>query len=213
MAKRKNVTQTIVTYAVYASLIFVARVLDKAITGFLPINAAVITLTVAFSCALIRPSLLGSLAVGTMFGVVSLFATLVMGGTPDFLNPLVSVVPRMVVGVALFVTFYGVYKLFYLMTKNMVTCMSIAVILACVVGALVNTATVLGMIDIINMNGEWFTRVLNTVIAVNGALELSVPPILTPIIVLGARRGLRIHDQYNTHQNDLKKQKEGENAL
>ena len=189
-----------------------ARLLDKAITGFLPINAAVITLTVAFSCALIRPTFSWCFASGLIFGVVSLLATLVMGGTPDFLNPLVSVLPRIIVGVVVYFVFLGTYKLFYLMTKNMTTCMTVAIILACVVGAITNTATVLGAIDLINMNGEWFSRVISTVIAVNGALEISLPPIIAPIIVLGVRKGLRIRDKYNTHENDLDGL-EGEDAL
>ena len=115
-------------------------------------------------------------------------------------------------GVGTAEVFLGTYRLFYLMTKNMTTCMTVAIILACVVGAITNTVTVLGAIDIIKMNGEWFSKVISTVIAVNGALEISLPPIITPIIVLGVRKGLRIRDKYNTHENDLDGL-EGEDAL
>jgi len=67
MNKKRKVTRTIVLYAVSFALIFVARLLDKAITGFLPINAAIITLTVAFSCALIEPDFINSVVVGAIF--------------------------------------------------------------------------------------------------------------------------------------------------
>lgn len=197
MNKKRKVTRTIVLYAVSFALIFVARLLDKAITGFLPINAAIITLTVAFSCALIEPDFINSVVVGAIFGVVSLLATAVMGGTPDFLNPLVSVLPRVVVGVALFGSFYGVNRLILYFTNRPTLSMVSAIVVACVIGALVNTVTVLGMINLLQMNGEWFAKVISTIIAINGTLELTVPPVITPIIVMGVRRGLRIKDKYN----------------
>jgi uncharacterized membrane protein len=197
MNKRRNVTRTVVLYAVYFALIFVARLLDKAVTGFLPINAAIITLTVAFSCALVEPSFVNAVVVGAIFGVVSLIATAIMGGTPDFLNPLVSVLPRIVVGMALFGAFYGVSRIMRKITKKYAFAMVVAIVVACVIGALVNTVTVLGMINLFKMNGEWFASVISTIIAINGTLELTVPPVITPIIVMGVRRGMRIKDEYN----------------
>ena len=105
----KNSTRLITQYAVYAALIFTARVLDHVVSGWLPINFAVITQVVAFACALIIPNWKNCLAAGTIFGVMSLITSLMFGGGATvygMFNPLISVLPRAIVGLTLF----GVYS-------------------------------------------------------------------------------------------------------
>ena len=60
----------VVWYATVCALIFVARILDHMVTGFLPINAAIVTLTVAYVCILVRPTFINALATGAAFGLM-----------------------------------------------------------------------------------------------------------------------------------------------
>ena len=194
--KKRSSTYNLVLYAIYAALIFVARLLDQLLTSAaLPINFAVITLSVAFSCALINPSIKNGIIIGFIFGLSSFIASFMFGGTAviyGFTNPCISVLPRIIVGIALYFTFYGVYKLCKALK---VKGMTIAIVVACVVGALVNTVTVLFTIWLFKtLSGM---SVLLVLFVTNAIPELIVPAIIVPGVVYGVRRGLRIKDAYS----------------
>jgi uncharacterized membrane protein len=110
-------------------------------------------------------------------------------------NPLISVIPRIIVGVALYATFKFSYMLFKkLFGKGMIP----AIALACVVGALVNTVTVLSMI--------WVFKVIEGIDALyipfvaNAIPEMIIPALIVPGIVFGVRHGLKIKDSYNENK-------------
>ncbi len=195
--KKRSQTYYIVLYAIYAALIFVARILDQLMTsGILPINFAVMTLSVAFAVAFIEPSLKNGFIAGTIFGISSFVVSFIFGNTLifGFANPLISIFPRMIVGIALFLVFRLVYlalkKLFPRFTKGIYP----AIAVACVVAAFVNTAIVLSMIWVFKtLDGM---EVLYAIFVTNAIPELIVPAIIVPPIVFGVRRGLRIKDEY-----------------
>lgn len=192
----KNYTKTIVWYATVAALIFVARMLDHVMTGWLSINAAIITLSVVYACIFIRPSWINAVSCGFIFGIMSLITSVMFPGgfTPYFVNPLVSVLPRVIVGVAV----YGIYVLIKkLFGANGDKFEGVAIAVACIIGSLVNTATVMTMIFAFMRLEKDVTYgyVIGLVLTVNTLLEVLVPPAITPFTVYGVKRGLKFGDK------------------
>ncbi len=191
----KNNTKTIALYAIEFALIFAARVLDHAVTGWLPLNAAIITLTAVFTCVFLRPTLINGLTIGFMFGLNSLLTSLMFGGGAiiyGMVNPCISVLPRILVGAAAVGAFRLINRIFR--GKNQKTVFAAGVATGCVVGAAVNTVTVLTMIWLFKFVSG--VEALYVMFTVNAIPELIVPAIITPLVTLGVRRGLRITDEF-----------------
>ncbi len=208
--KKRSQTYYLVLYAIYAALIFVARILDQLITSSaLPINFAVITLSVTFAVAFIEPSLKNCFIAGFIFGISSFITSFIFGKTAmfGFANPLISVFPRMIVGIVLFLSFKGFFELFKLVFKNSKLAMGFAMPFACVVAALVNTATVVPMMWLFQVVAK---ESLTVILITNLIPELIVPALIVPGIVFGVRSGLRIKDKYNTVLPDPEKREDGE---
>lgn len=177
----------VVWYATVCALTFVARLLDHMVTGFLPINAAIVTLTVVYACILIRPTFVNAIATGTVFGIMSLVTSVMYPGgfTQYFVNPLVSVLPRMAVGVAM----WAVYRLIKMLGK----CAEIpATAVACAIGSCVNTFCVMTMIFFFMRatNDVTYAYVFGLVTLSNFLFELILPAVIVPGIAFGVRRGL-----------------------
>lgn len=193
---KKTKTQDLVLYANYGALIFVARVLDHLVSDWLPINSAIITLTVAFSCALIIPTVKNCVVAGFMFGIMSLLTTLMFGGGAiiyGFVNPFISVLPRVIVGLVVFATFSFSCNLLGKVIKKK-KAFFIAISIACVFGALANTVTVLTMIWLFKtIDG---VETLYVIFTLNALPELIVPALITPFLVLPVRRFMQIKDAY-----------------
>lgn len=189
----------VVWYATVAALVFVARMLDHVVTGWLSINAAIITLTVVYACIFIRPSWVNALLCGGVFGIMSLVTSVMFPGgfTQYFVNPLVSVVPRIAVGAAA----YGIYLLIMRLGRKFIVP---AIAVACIIGSLVNTVTVMTMIFFFMrlMQDVTYGYVLGLVITVNTLLEVIVPPVLAPAVALGVKKGLRYGGKSGT-ENDV----------
>lgn len=182
-------------YATVAALVFAARMLDHLFTGWFSINAAVVTLTAVYACMFIRPTIINALSCGAIFGIMSLFTSVMFPGgfTQYFVNPLVSVVPRIAVGAAAF----GVYALIRAAGKKFTVP---AISAACVVGSAVNTFVVMTMIYFFMrlMQDVTYGSVLGLVIALNTLLEIVIPPVITPFIVKGVRRGMHMDEDQST---------------
>ena len=195
--KKRTQTYYIVLYAIYASLIFVARILDQLISSSaLPVNFAVITLSVAFTVAFINPSLKNCFIAGLIFGISSFISSFIFGKTAifGFANPLISVLPRIVVGFALFLVFKGVYALLKTWMPKSNKTLYLSISIACVLGALVNTSTVVPMMWLFQVVAK---ESLTAILIANLIPELIVPALIVPPIVFGVRRGLRIKDEYS----------------
>lgn len=190
--KMNKKIKAVVWYATVLALVFAARMLDHIVTGWFPINAALITLTVVYACIFIRPSWINALACGAIFGIMSLITSVMFPGafTPYFVNPLVSILPRMIVGVAA----YSVYALIMKAGKKFVV---LAIAAACVVGSLVNTFTVMTMIFFFMRvaNDVTYGYVLGLVMTLNTLFEVIIPPVLTPVVAIGVRKALHYDEE------------------
>lgn len=106
-----------------------------------PVKATIMHIPVIIG-AIIEGPLVGAV-IGLIFGLTSLWNAIAQPVllSPLFINPLVSVLPRILIGIVAYYVYQGTYKL----TKKVYT----SGFIAGIVGSLANTAGVLGMIYIL----------------------------------------------------------------
>lgn len=159
--------------AIIGVLAAISIMLSMTPLGFIPIgptNATIMHIPVIIG-AIVEGPLVG-ITVGFIFGATSLLKALTMPTITSFafINPLVSILPRMLIGVIA----YYVYKLTIKFTKNVF----VSGWITGVVGSLVNTVGVLGMIYI--LYGARYAE----------ALGESASAAKTLILTLGAKSGI-----------------------
>ena len=154
--------------AIIGVLAAISIMLSMTPLGFIPIGPTNATVIIG---AIVEGPLVG-ITVGFIFGATSLLKALTMPTITSFafINPLVSILPRMLIGVIA----YYVYKLTIKFTKNVF----VSGWITGVVGSLVNTVGVLGMIYI--LYGARYAE----------ALGESASAAKTLILTLGATSGI-----------------------
>lgn len=186
---------SIALYAMMLALIFVAMMLDRLISLALPVSMALLTLTVTFSCCFWRNSWTNGVLACTFFGVASMVKGFIFPEIiPVSINPLVSVLPRAIMGFAAF----GTYRLMLKLTQKhktygrQVACITVAVL----VGLVVNTLLYLSAVNLYKIflkeeyNGVFATIYL--VLFTNIIPEYAVSLLLVPHIVLALRKATHL---------------------
>lgn len=184
----KSNSKNIVAFATLGALIFIAMTLDRAITPFLPLSAAFITLTVTFTFALVKPNLALSLAAALIFGLSSCI-TAIFFGKESVINPLISVLPRFLLGFIIF----GVYVLMRLILKKAApkTRETVSLAVASGVTSACNTVLFLSAMVLFGENNTVASLFKITVLA-NAVPELVLSSILVPVVVLALRKAMKI---------------------
>lgn len=166
--------------------------------GFIPIgltSATIMHIPVIIG-AIIEGPIVG-IAIGFIFGATSLLRALTMPTITSFplINPIVSILPRLLIGIAAYYT----YRLAMKLTKNV----SISAWITGAVGSLVNTVGVLGMIYV--LYGERYAEasaqalgegvlsakvLILTIVATNGIPEAIVGGFVVSavIVILNKRK-------------------------
>lgn len=164
--------------AIIGVLAAISIMLSMTPLGFIPIgptNATIMHIPVIIG-AIVEGPLVG-ITVGFIFGATSLLRALTMPTITSFafINPLVSILPRVLIGIVA----YYVYKVAVKFTKNVF----VSGWITGVIGSLVNTVGVLGMVYILygaryaEALGESATAaktLILTLIATNGIPEAIV---------------------------------------
>lgn len=137
--RRKNVN--VRKMAIISVLSAISIMLSMTPLGFIPIgptNATIMHIPVIIG-AIVEGPMVG-MSVGLIFGLTSLIRNLTMPTITSFafINPLVSVLPRVLIGIVA----YYVYKLAIKITKNSF----VSGWITGFIGSLVNTVGVLGMV-------------------------------------------------------------------
>lgn len=157
--------------------------------GFIPFF--VISLTIIHITVIVAAVTLGTkdgMLIGLIWGLLTMFRAWTMPTTPldtlIFTNPIVSVLPRILVGLVAGVVFTILYKKtskFYIST-----------IVAAGLGSLTNTVLVLGFMGILytgpvaaayNTTTSGLLSVLLVAVGTNGIPEMIAAMIITPLIV------------------------------
>ncbi len=185
--------------ATFIALIFIALLLDTAVGRVLiVISPAIFSLVAVFTLAFVFDKWYYSAIAGLAFGVMSCLRSLIGLGNPDFMWPHISIVPRIIVGFVCFGAYRVAQKLF---AKNRHREM-LSIGIGAAVGMLTNTSIVLPMLHFF---GEMTVTkdVLKVSLLFNAPIELIVSAFITPILVLGIRRGLGIKIDSSNKKEEL----------
>ena len=182
-----KLTQTALFAAIIIFMTFVPYV------GYITYGPASFSITTVQIPVIIGACVLGPLyggVLGLVWGVTSIFKSMIIGTieVAIFTNPLVSVLPRVIVGV-----FAGwLFIWFCRLIKKPLVSFGIAGVL----GTLTNTVLVLtaaNIFDKINPFdiGVMLKTILNTAISINGVVEVAACAVLVPVIGMAVRKAQR----------------------
>ena len=125
---------------------------------------------------------------GTIFGCCSFVLSFVVGYVV-FYNPLISILPRTITGVAGYFILHGLTKVFKEKKKDVIRAVAAALTV------ILHTVLVLGAMEIFATGGAFFDTVWQTIIGVNFISEFLCAIFLTPVLV-------RVMKKY-THTPDV----------
>lgn len=193
---KRNISHTIAFIGVMTALMAVVLTLETYVfIYFIKPSPAFLSIPLFIALSMYadwKRSFIG----GTIFGVCSFVLSFVVGYTV-FYNPLISVLPRTIAGVAGYFILHGLTQLSKGKAKDVFRAISAALTV------LLHTVLVLGAMELFASGGAFFNTVWQTIIGVNFLSEFVCAIILVPIF-------LRIMKKY-THTPDflpLKKQTE-----
>lgn len=113
---------------------------------------------------------------GTIFGCCSFVLSFVVGYTV-FYNPLISILPRTIAGVA------GYFILHGLMAATKGKAKDVMRAVAAAITVILHTVLVLGAMEIFSTGGAFFNTVWQTIIGVNFISEFICAILLTPLLI------------------------------
>lgn len=196
----------IARYAIMLATILVAVLLDKTITLGLPIAGATCELLVTLSfCFLLNSWLDGFLS--TVFMGLGSFIWSFPFSNVASQNPLISVLPRMFVGILAFCA----YRLMLFVTrkaKNQTVCQIAAITVSAFCGLVANTVLYLGALSYFGKGYGSFVTLLKGVVILNILPEYLASLLGCAAVVLGVRRGLRLGIDGNNWRKAIAAQRE-----
>ncbi len=182
----KNKTFRLVIRAILLAIIIVQAMVPW--LGFIPlgfISLTIIHITVIVAAVVLGPK--DGMVIGLFWGVATIIRAYAMPTTPFdtlvFTNPVISVVPRILVGLVAGVVFHLIYRRY----GSVVVSSAIAGVL----GSLVNTVLVLGFMGLFytgataeayGVDSSLLFKTLAGIAAINGIPEAIGAGIITPLI-------------------------------
>ena len=184
----KSKTTTITFVGIFSALIILMTFTPIGYLTFGAISATLIHIPVIVGAVLFGP--VSGMILGLVWGVSCVIRAATMGVALDllFINPLVSVLPRVIVGLLAGLVFRGLVKCLSSRPGSEI----IAATVSGAVGTLTNTVLVLGMLFLIYRNNDMITAmidggsslgyIIGTILSVNGLIEILAAVILVPAI-------------------------------
>ena len=176
----RSSSKKIAFYGVMAGLMFVFLLIETYLFSALFGNftPAILTLPLAVALSLFNGKK-GMWIGGTIFGCCSFFLAVIISNV-IFLNPLVSILPRIFIGVTSYLVYWGCSSLFKSakseFVKDVLPCA-----LAGVFGILTNTVCTIFMMWV--FNAAAIAMVFTVIISINFVAEVIGAAILAPIYV------------------------------
>ncbi len=179
--KKKSSLINLILVALFSAIVIVFTLVPN--LGY--ISTGPIEITTLHIVVIIASLFLGvkyGAVVGGVWGITCIARAFVLGAGSElfkpFLNPLVSLVPRILVGLIAALIFYALKK-----TKlNDI----ISATIAAAVGTLTNTVLVLSALYIFGMGNQsffdLFSTIITTIISLNGSIELIAAIIIVPLV-------------------------------
>ena len=113
---------------------------------------------------------------GTVFGCCSFVLSFFVGYTV-FYNPLISVLPRTLAGVAGYFILHGLSVIFEGKAKDVIRAVAAALTV------ILHTVLVLGAMEIFSLGGAFFNTVWQTILGVNFLSEIVCAILIVPVLV------------------------------
>jgi len=187
-------TKDIAIAAIFLSLILIFVLVPIPMPSEL--SLAVVPLIAVILAADVCGLGMGAFA-GTAFGIASLINAFLHPTvmSPMLYNPLVSIVPRMIIPITTYYSFRLMKKLLYKRSDEAST--YIASTVSSAVGVVTNTGLVLSMMAAFNFGKVFGDKVIDAaffggLLGLNFLFEISICSLLAPIIATGLRIALRI---------------------
>lgn len=201
MKNFKIKTHDIAIAAIFLSLILIFVLVPM--PNPLGVSMAFIPLIAVILAADVQGLGMGLFA-GTAFGIASLVSAFLRPSlmSPMFYNPLVSIVPRMIIPLTTYFSFKLVKKLLSKRSDDAST--FVAATVSSVVGVCTNTALVLSMMAAFNF-GKTFGEVtvnaafFGSLIGVNFVFEIAICAFIAPLITTGLRIALGLDRKGKRH--------------
>ncbi|MFP4017497.1 MAG: ECF transporter S component [Halanaerobiales bacterium] len=186
----KNLLKDTKSLTILSVMLAITIIMDVTPLGAIPLGA--ISATIMHIPTIITGIILGPIAgfiMGTLLGIISLLHALTRPMTPLdplFINPLVSVLPRMFIGVVSYYTYTGMKQ--FIKKGNVQE--SISAIIAGITGSLTNTILVFLMLylvyaqEVAEQLGIAFETLFLSVLTTNAIAEALVSAVLTAAIIV-----------------------------
>lgn len=168
---------------VMLALIFSLLYLETLLTLWIGISSAILSLPIALALSMYKDFKYSFIGM-TLFGICSFILSFILGYV-IFQNPLISVLPRIVVGVLAYLILVGVTKLFSKFIKNEKVRERVSLHVATFFAVVLHTAIVLFAID---HSASYFETTFKTIFAFNFLFELLASVIFVPSLCMALRR-------------------------
>ena len=179
-SKAKNIAYL----GVMTALVFVVLMLETYVfIAFINPSPAFLTIPLAIALCL-RGKKSDMFVGGTILGVSSFILSFIVGYAA-FYNPLISVLPRIFIGVVSYFVGAGLAKLFK-NAKSEIVREYLPLSIAGMAGVLTNTVLVLSMLAIFDFSG--ITAVFSTILSFNFLIEFICGATLVPVLVIAIRK-------------------------
>lgn len=208
----KEKIRKITTAGVLLALILVFLLVPMNFTGIVDL-AVVAIIAVLLACQ--YEGFVMGIFCGLTFGLASLISSFTTGSgallAPAFHNPLISILPRLIVPITTYFSYIGMRKLFktaYSKKKdfnekhaNRISVLTSSLV-SSIVGVTTNTALVMSMLYAFHAGDTFGNTVIGTallisVLSVNFPIELAVCAVATPSIVLALKVAFhKTNDKY-----------------
>ncbi len=173
---KRDTAHTIAFIGVMAALMFVVLTLETYVfIYFIKPSPAFLSIPLFIALSMYgdwKHSFIG----GTVFGCCSFALSFIVGYTV-FYNPLISILPRTLTGVAGYWILYGLTALTKQKAKEVVRAVAAALTV------LLHTVLVLGAMELFSSGGAFIDTVWQTIIGVNFLSEFLCAIFLTPVLV------------------------------
>ncbi|MCQ2387624.1 MAG: ECF transporter S component [Clostridia bacterium] len=175
--------KTVAFLGVFGALIFVVLLLETQVfAAILPVSPCYLSLPLAISLCLYgdyKNMFIG----GTILGLCSFIMSFMFPQFIMFANPLISVLPRLLLGI---VAYFVCELAKIIFKKENKFCKTVPYVLAGIFGAITNTVLVVSGLFIFGFTG--IETALASIISFNALIEIVCSAILVPIIVFSIKR-------------------------
>ncbi len=180
-------SKTIAYFGVLSGLMFIMLALETLVFKlFLPITPAFFSIPLAISLSL-KGKKSDMFIGGTIFGVCS-FCLAVLIGYAEFFNPLISIMPRIFIGIVAYYVYFLFSKILA-SSKNKFIREILPLSISGVFGVITNTVLTVFMLWVFNFTGT--ANVFTMILTFNFLFELISAIVLVPIIVITIRKVVR----------------------